>query len=75
MATVFLKFFRSQPGQEAFSRAYNTPSRRTDVHLDTIPDYVIPKPGVKYQDQYNEDWFMNKRQAVTKAVIAALGGK
>src|SRR6185503_5944743 len=53
--TVFLNWFVSQPGQEVFARAWNAPSRRTDVKIDSIPEYIVPKAGVKYQDQYNED--------------------
>jgi ABC-type Fe3+ transport system substrate-binding protein len=73
--TVFLNWYASQPGQDVFSRAWSAPSRRTDVKIDSIPEYIIPKSGVKYQDQYNEDWYMNTRQVVIKEVVEVIGGK
>jgi ABC-type Fe3+ transport system substrate-binding protein len=73
--TVFLNWYASQPGQEAYTRALSVPSRRMDVKTDGLPDYIIPKPGVKYQDQYNEDWFMTQRVKISKEVTEALGGK
>ena len=74
-ATVFVNWFASQPGQEAFSRAYNVPSRRLDVKVETVPEYTIPKPGFKYQDQYNEEWATTGRPLIEKQVTEAIGGK
>ncbi len=74
-ATVFLNWYASQPGQEAFSRAWNAPSRRTDVKIESVPDFIVPKAGVQYLDQYREDWIMNERAAIMAEVIKAIGGK
>jgi ABC-type Fe3+ transport system substrate-binding protein len=74
-ATVFLNWYASQPGQEAFSRTYNVPSRRTDVNVASIPDYVVPKPGRKYHDQYNEDWASTGRIEIQDKLEKLLGGK
>jgi ABC-type Fe3+ transport system substrate-binding protein len=75
-ATVFLNWFASHPGQEAYSTALKAISRRTDVPVDpTIPDYTVPKPGVTYQDQYSEDWLTNVRAVVAKEVMQVIGGK
>jgi hypothetical protein len=53
-----------------------TVSRRTDVSVDSsIPDYTIPKPGVTYQDQYNEDWLTSVRAVVIGQALQAIGGK
>jgi len=74
-ATVFLNWFASVPGQEAFSRAFGVPSRRVDVKVEGIPDYVVPKPGVKYQDQYTDDWVTTGRVEIQKQLMEAIGGK
>jgi ABC-type Fe3+ transport system substrate-binding protein len=74
-ATVFLNWYASQPGQEAFSRAFKVPSRRTDVNVEGVPDYTIPKPGRKYHDQYNEDWAATGRPIIQKQVMEIVGGK
>jgi ABC-type Fe3+ transport system substrate-binding protein len=73
-ATVFLNWFASQPGSAAFSRALTVPSRRLDVAADDVPDFIVPEPGLVYQDQYTEDWF-NKRAQILKEVVAAIGGR
>jgi ABC-type Fe3+ transport system substrate-binding protein len=75
-ATVFLNWFASLPGQEAYSHALKAISRRTDVGVDaSIPDYTVPKPGITYQDQYSEDWLTNVRAVVASEVMQVIGGK
>ncbi len=73
--TVFVNWYASQPGQAAFTHAFHVPSLRTDVDEKGVPDYVIPKPGHKYQDQYNEAWAETGKPKVRKQVLAVLGGK
>jgi iron(III) transport system substrate-binding protein len=72
-ATVFLNWYASQPAQTIFARVWQTPSRRTDVKVDSIPDYVVPKPGVKYLDQYAETWYVDTRPKLVKEIVQALG--
>ena len=74
-ATVFLNWYSSQPGQEAFSKAYKVPSRRTDVFVDGIAEYTVPKAGRKYQDQYTEDWATTGRIKAQEQVNEVLGVK
>ncbi len=74
-ATAFVNWYASVPGQEAFSKAYGVPSRRTDVKVAGIPDYVVPKSGAKYLDQYNEDWMLSGRTKIQQQLMEALGGK
>ena len=73
--TVFVNWYASEPGQAAFSRAFHVPSLRTDVHVKGIPDYVVPKPGKNYQEQYNEEWSTSGKSKIRKEVLEALGGK
>lgn len=74
-ATVFINWYASKPGQEAYSRAMLEPSARTDVDVPEIPDYVRPKPGVAYTDSYSQEWYTTTRPKTQKTVIEALGGK
>jgi ABC-type Fe3+ transport system substrate-binding protein len=74
-ATVFLNWFASQPGQQVYSRVERQPSRRLDVHEPSVFDFAVPKPGVKYLDQYNEDWALDRRAKIINAVLEALGGR
>jgi iron(III) transport system substrate-binding protein len=53
-ASVFINWMLSREGQTAWSRANDLPSRRIDVPTDHIPAYMIPKPGVKYWQDYLE---------------------
>jgi iron(III) transport system substrate-binding protein len=73
--TVFLNWFASQPGQEAFTKAYNVPSRRLDVSTEGLPDYLILKKGLDYQDQYTEDWANSGVEETRKKYIEIIGGK
>jgi ABC-type Fe3+ transport system substrate-binding protein len=75
-ATVFLNWFASQPGQKIYSAAMKTVSRRSDIEADpSIPSYTVPKPGIAYQDQYNEGWLTNVRAVVIGQALQAIGGK
>lgn len=74
-ATVFLNWYASQPGQTEYTKRMLEPSTRLDVKVPEVPDYVVPQPGAKYLDQYVEDWYMDVRPKVAKALVEALGGR
>lgn len=74
-ATVFINWYASKPGQEAYTRTMLETSTRTDVEVAQVPDYVKPKPGTKYLDQYAEDWYRTARTQVSEAIVKALGGR
>lgn len=74
-ATVFLNWAASQAGQQVYSHVEKQPSRRVDVHDPSIVDFTVPKPGVTYLDQYNEDWALNQRAKIIDEVMDALGGR
>lgn len=71
-ATVFANWFASRPGQLLYDTVENTPSRRVDLHVDSVPDYLYPKPGTAYIDGYEEDYLVAKRPILQKAVIDLL---
>jgi iron(III) transport system substrate-binding protein len=74
-ARVFINWYASAPGQETYSRTMLEPSTRTDVKVADIPDYIVPKPGIKYLNQYEEQWYAIERPKVQNAIIEALGGR
>ena len=74
-AVVFVNWIMSQPGHIAYASAMLETSTRTDAQIPDVPDYVNPKPGAKYLDQYAEDWYKNERPKLGKALVEALGGR
>lgn len=74
-ATVFINWYASKPGQEAYSKAMMAPSARSDVHVAEAPPYLVPRAGAKYLDQYAEAWYSEARPRVVKLITDALGGR
>jgi len=72
-AQVFINWYMSRPGQEVYESVMLETSRRIDVNT-SVPDYLVPKPGVKYYEAYNEEVYFS-RNAVVKLVTAALGNR
>lgn len=73
--TVFLNWAAGQPGQAIYSKVEHQLSRRVDVHEASALPFTVPKEGVKYLDQYNEDWALDQRAKIIDQVMAALGGR
>lgn len=60
-AIVFLNWYLSPRGQQIYRDIWQTPSRRRDISVEGLPDYVIPKSDRVYLDQYQEDWYITNR--------------
>ncbi|HLQ31751.1 MAG TPA: extracellular solute-binding protein [Chloroflexota bacterium] len=58
--SVFLNWFLSKEAQDMYERTMMETSLRTDVPHQ-VPEYVIPKPGVKYVDGYDPDFHFKYR--------------
>jgi ABC-type Fe3+ transport system substrate-binding protein len=71
---VFLNWYASKPGQEAYIAGKGTPSRRTDIDVSKLGDYLMMKPGKVYLDGYAEEFYLNARPKLAKEIIDALGG-
>lgn len=54
-AKVYLNWLMSQDGQNAIVKASGYASRRSDVSTAGLRDGSIPKPGVQYLENSNED--------------------
>ncbi|HTN69783.1 MAG TPA: extracellular solute-binding protein [Methylomirabilota bacterium] len=72
-AGILLNWFASKEAQEIYSQSVLQPTRRTDVNLKDIPEYLIPKAGAKYVDSYGYEFYTRKRPEVIKRVIELLG--
>ncbi len=67
-AAVFINWYASQQGQEIYSQLSLEPSRRLDVNVPEVPDYIKPKPGVQYRNQYQEDYYTNIAPGLLKQI-------
>ena len=74
-AAVFLNWFLTREAQEIFQRTNAMVSRRKDVGLKGIPDYVVPKEGLKYLDTYSYDYTVEYIPKSQKALAGLLGGR
>jgi len=72
-AQVFINWYMSRPGQEVYESVMLETSRRTDVNTG-VPEYLVPRPGMKYYEAYNEEVYFS-RTAVVKLVTEALGNR
>ena len=72
-ATVFINWYMSRPGQEVYESVMLETSRRTDLHTG-LPEYLVPRPGVKYYEAFNEDEYFS-RYDVVKLITNALGNR
>ena len=61
---VYLNYLLSQEGQTAWSKANGLASLRTDVTKDHIPEVLVPKEGIKYQENQLEKYVMMKNEVV-----------
>jgi ABC-type Fe3+ transport system substrate-binding protein len=73
-AKVFINWYVSKPGQEVYQAVMLETSRRTDVDKSKLPEYLVPREGVKYFEDYNESIYRN-RDAVVKLITEALGSR
>lgn len=72
-AQVFLNWFLTKEAQEIYQRTVSTVSRRADVDMTGIPDYVIPKEGVNYMDTYTYEFIKESRPKLRKLLGELLG--
>jgi ABC-type Fe3+ transport system substrate-binding protein len=72
-ATILLNWLASKEGQEFFSDVSEWPSRRVDVSRKGLPEYLFPKAGVKYLDNFDYKFYTEKRPETSKKLIELLG--
>jgi ABC-type Fe3+ transport system substrate-binding protein len=72
-ARIFINWYMSRPGQEVYESVMLETSRRTDLNTG-LPDYLVPRPGIKYYEAFNENEYFS-RYAVVKLITDALGSR
>ena len=60
---VFLDWLLSKEGSTAWVKGSGYPSLRQDVPHDRVPDYMVLKPNVQYQNNALEE-YVNMRQEI-----------
>lgn len=63
-AKLYLDYLLSREGQLAWSKASGLASLRLDVPKDHIPEILVPKEGVKYQENYIEAFVLRRDEIV-----------
>ena len=53
---VYVNWFYSKEGQQAMVDILNQPTHRVDVDMSKLPDWAVPKAGVKYMDLNDEQY-------------------
>lgn len=75
-AQVFINWWASRPGQQAYQDDVHYISNRTDVDKSTLPAYSVPKPGVRYFDEgHGQEFYTTERKAMLDKVAALIGGR
>jgi ABC-type Fe3+ transport system substrate-binding protein len=72
-AAVFINWFMSKEGQEIYAANSLESSRRIDVKAEEIPDYIIPKHGIDYRNQYQEDYHIRAAAEMRTRIEQLLG--
>ena len=71
-AVVLLNWLADQEGQQVFERHVRQKSRRLDVN-EGLDDYVLPKEGVQYHDDYAYEFYTVERPRARKRLTELLG--
>ncbi len=71
-AVVLLNWLADQEGQQVFEQHVRQKSRRLDVNAG-LDDYVLPKEGVEYHDDYAYEFYTKERPRARKRLVQLLG--
>jgi ABC-type Fe3+ transport system substrate-binding protein len=71
-ATVFLNWFLSKRGQEAFVAGQRQPSNRLDVAQTGVQPNLIPQPGLEYFSTFRENYVLVEQPAIQAAIAKAM---
>ena len=72
-AKLFVNWLADRDAQQAFAKATQSLSLRTDVDEDGMPDYLFPRKGVKYMDTYDYKFVTEQRDPALAKVRELLG--
>lgn len=74
-AQVFANWFASRAGQTVYETVMLEASGRVDVLVESTPAYVRPADGIDYWEDWDLDWLVNQRAAVSQRFVALIGGR
>ena len=60
-ARVFVNWYLSPRGQEAYVAGTHQPSNRLDVAPVGVPDYLVPRPDLTYYSSYRQTYVLEER--------------
>lgn len=72
-AKLFVNWFAGAAAQQAFARATQALSLRTDLKYDGFPPYLFPQKGTKYMDTYEYKFVTEERDPAQAKVRELLG--
>ncbi len=72
-ARVFINWYLSNAGQAAYVAGMHQPTDRLDVANDGVPDYLVPRQGLKYFSTYREDYVLHERTKLIEEIGNAIG--
>ncbi|MGE0653957.1 MAG: ABC transporter substrate-binding protein [Alphaproteobacteria bacterium] len=72
-AKLFVNWLLTRDGQLALSRGIGYPSRRLDVPVDHIPEYLRVRPGIDYVLTESEEYRTSKVRAEVQKAITEIG--
>jgi ABC-type Fe3+ transport system substrate-binding protein len=70
---VLANWLASKNGQEIYSKVMLEQSLRADVPDKELPEYNRPRPGVKYLDQYSNEWVAETWPKSADKIVELLG--
>jgi ABC-type Fe3+ transport system substrate-binding protein len=74
-AQVFLNWYASPAGQAVYEQVMLETSARTDVSVESVPDYVRPRETADYWEDWELDWLVNHRAQVAEYFGEMVGGR
>jgi hypothetical protein len=75
-ARVFINWWASLPGQQAYQNDVHYISNRTDVDKSAQPAYSVPRPGYHYFDEgRGQAFYTIERKVIFAKVAALIGGR
>jgi iron(III) transport system substrate-binding protein len=72
-AKLFVNWFAGQSAQQAFAKATQALSLRTDLKYDGFPPYLFPQKGTKYMDTYDYKFVTEQRDPAQAKARELLG--
>jgi iron(III) transport system substrate-binding protein len=74
-ARVFINWIASKEGLEVYARSQLAVPLRNDVDESYLPDWRIPRAGVKYWDSSSWDYNLTRKQVLIEQMVEIMKGR